>query len=157
MDTQQVNENEKNNQVNEKNNQQVNDNDNQTQEPILFGSDATRFNNFNFGTIITRQIDVQENLLVSAIVTVTPTEGGIVYIPPDTTIVYLTSIDPYIQLTFLLPLKPKYGQVIIFTSNADVSSIIFDGNGETFGVLMPTNVIASTPIRIVFANTWLLI
>jgi hypothetical protein len=125
------------------------------QGPLL-KTDASRFNSFNFGTIKTRQIDVQENFLISGIVTVTPTEGGSVFIPADTTIVYITSIDPLIQLSFLLPLKPKYGQTLIFTSNSDVSSVIFDGNGSTFGMSMPTNVVSSTPIRIVYADTWIL-
>jgi hypothetical protein len=127
------------------------------EEEVLFKGNTSRFTIHNFGTVITQQVDVQENLLLSGIVTVTPTEGGIVYLVHDATITLISNIDPYIQLTFLLPENPKFGQVIILTTNADISSIVFDGNGETFSTPMPTSMVSGFPIRMAFGDSWILI
>jgi hypothetical protein len=127
------------------------------EEKVLFKADNSRFTSHNFGTVITRQVDVQENLLLSGIVTVTPTEGGIVYLVNDATITLISNIDPYIQLRFLLPENPKFGQVVILTTNANISSIVFDGNGETFSTPMPTSMVSGFPIRMVYGDSWILI
>jgi hypothetical protein len=127
------------------------------EEKVLFKADNSRFTSHNFGTVITRQVDVQENLLLSGIVTVTPTEGGIVYLVNDATITLISNIDPYIQLRFLLPENPKFGQVVILTTNANISSIVFDGNGETFSTPRPTSMVSGFPIRMVYGDSWILI
>lgn len=130
--------------------------DNQ-QDDQVFKFDHRRYNKFDFGMITTREIQIRENLLITAAATVTPTEGGIMTIPHNVSVIYISAIDPLIQSTILLPLKPKHGHIIIFTSNIDISSIIFDGNGTTFGMTMPTNVVSSTPIRLLYIGTWILI
>ena len=128
------------------------------EKPELLKGNISRFNNFDFGTVQSRIIDVSENLLLSGIVSVTPTEGGIVSLFHNATIVHINNLNPYIQLTFLLPQSPKLGQLLILTSNVNISSVIFNGNGKTFGTPMPTSINSGSPIRMVFADLyWILI
>jgi len=123
----------------------------------IFKNDNSRFTTSNFGSVITKSIDIRDTLLLSSIVTVNPTEGGVVNFVNDATIVVIQSSIPYVQLTFILPLKPLYGQVLIITSNVNISSIVFNGNGASFGMTMPTSILASEPLRLVYAATWVII
>lgn len=119
--------------------------------------ESSRYINYSFAGVKTDSLDVKENIYLSSIITVSPTEDGIVLIPKDATILFIDGVDNLVQLTISLPLKPKYGQVLIITSNIDVANLSFETNGESFGITSPNVLVNALPLRMVYGNKWILI
>jgi hypothetical protein len=117
----------------------------------------TRYLNADYANITTNTLTIEQNLLISAISTVTPLEGGTIYIPKDTMIVYINLTISIIQITIVLPLLPKIGQFVTIVSNHNISTLHLNGNGQTFGMVIPSSLLMSTPLRLCFSGVWIII
>jgi hypothetical protein len=121
-------------------------------------SDNSRFVDYTFGTVTSDIVTVNNSLNIAGIVTSTPVEGGSLHLPNNATVVYINSTIGYFQLTFIMPLKPIHGQLLIITSNVSVSSLVFNGNGTTFGMQMPNTLAANNPLRILYTSIeWIIV
>lgn len=121
-------------------------------ENKLLGDSHSRFVDYAFGNVITQNLEITQNLIISGITTGTPLDGATVTIPPNISVVIIQNTLPYTQLTFVMPLKPQYGQILTIVCN--VAILNFSLVGSTFGTVVPTNLAAGRPYRIIYAGSW---
>lgn len=110
------------------------------------------FLDYQFGTVITNTLTINDSLIINSIMTANPVEGGTVIIPNYATVVYISNTAPYISVTFHLPSNPKIGKVLSIVTNVDISNVFFT-NGN-FGTTVPVYILNSQPYRIIFAGTF---
>lgn len=118
---------------------------------ILKG-EATRFTDYSFGKVQTQELTVTGVVNFSGIAMGNPVDGGTVTIPPNVSIVILQNLYPYTQLIITMPLQPEYGQMITIVSTVNISNLTF--TNATFGTTTPIAMVASVPIRLLFAGSW---
>lgn len=118
--------------------------------------DYQKLLDFSSASIVTNNLEVSKNFMITSILTVNPVEAGTVVIPDYSTVIYITNTAPYINLSLQLPSNPHIGKILFFVSQVDISNIFFT-NG-TFGVTMSSYLQNSQPIRIIFTGlVWILI
>ena len=118
-------------------------------------SDYQRYLDFAASSVITNDLEVNKNLLLTSILTVNPTEGGTIVIPDYSTVIYVTNTASYITLTFQLPSNPSIGKVLSIVSQVDITNVFY--TNATFGVTIPIYLTNSTPVRLIYTGSvWIL-
>ena len=118
---------------------------------ILKG-DQSRFLDYNFASVQCQSINVTGNLVISSIASVSPIDEATITIPSGITYLLIQNTVPYNFLTFKLPFKPVYGQILTIISTVDILNVQFV-NGE-ISTPAPTSVSGDKPLRFIFAGTW---
>lgn len=125
---------------------------NQKNTEILLKDSNTHFVDYSFGSITAKNLEVSGAFIISGITTGNPVNGATVKIPKDTSVVIIQNTVTYTQLSFIMPLLPKYGQTLSIVSTVNITN--FSLIGSTFGTTIPRILVASTPLRLIFAGSW---
>lgn len=128
------------------------DGENGKNTEMLLGGEQTRYTEYTFGKLQTQTLTVTGEVIMAGIATGSPIDGGKIKIPNNVSNVIIQSLYPYTALTIQMPQNPIWGKTVTVVSNRDVVTLMFEN--ATFGTEMPTTMIASIPLRFIYAGQW---